>query len=177
MASTSLQIVEAIAEPAPARRSQAQHDGEQHLEETSAAADQLEAPGATEPVSVLPAGVLEGSVEALASMGFERASTVGWLYYFRGAEDPAAEAVIRLVEGEMPPPIVNQNQAVSNLMELFSAARAKPSRKDCEAALESCDGIIYDGNSFRKLRDHLPRAGLHARRELAPDTCWGLCRS
>jgi hypothetical protein len=78
-------------------------------------------------------------------MGFGRQQVIGWLYYFRRAEDPAAEAVVRLLGSEIPPEVVDQHQAVSSLMELFNAARVRPTRDACVAALESCDGSVYDG--------------------------------
>lgn len=88
-------------------------------------------------------------------MGFGRQQVIGWLFYFRRAQDPAAEAVVRLLGGEIPPEVIEPNQAVSSLLELFAAARAKPSRQACEAALESCDGSIYSGANAPALLRHL----------------------
>eukprot|EP01043_Picozoa_sp_COSAG02_P079557 COSAG02_NODE_18472_length_936_cov_1.222222_1_plen_82_part_10 len=64
-----IEIVEAIAAELPPSRSSRPAGAE-----AGAAVTRSEA---------LPAGVTEGSVAALAAMGFARQQVIGWLYYFR----------------------------------------------------------------------------------------------
>jgi hypothetical protein len=143
-------IVEAVsAEPPPTSEPTASTTGsptstagsperapEEEEEEEEAASQQT-----------LPTGVEEDAVQSLETMGFARDHVVGWLYHFRNSvsEGPAELAAARLLDGEVPEPVVDQTQAIASLMDLFGAARVKPTRDACAAALDSCGDSIFDG--------------------------------
>lgn len=129
-------LVDAIAEPPP--------DGGAGDGGGAAAAA-----GGTEDAETLTQGVTDSDVESLMAAGFVRERVVGWLYFFRDAEAPMAEAVTRLLDGDVPPPVMNENARVASLLEMFAGARVKPTEKAAKKALTSCRQDLFEGVSPR----------------------------